>query len=78
MTIVEEITTCLTNLPEEGQRDVLDFVKSWGHPKTTTSLRERGRELAQQARARSVGVPEVVLDREIEDAITEVRQRGRA
>ena len=78
MTIVEEITTCLTNLPEEGQRDVLDFVKSWGLPTTTTSLRERGRELAQQARARSANVPEDVLNREIEDAIAAVRQRSRA
>jgi hypothetical protein len=37
----------------------------------------RGRELARAARARNEGVPAEVIDREIQQAIDEVRQRQR-
>ena len=73
MTVVEEITTCVAELPEEGQREVLDFAKSWSQRKSASSLRERGRELARRARERNTTVPEFVLNREIEEAIEQVR-----
>lgn len=109
MTVVEEITTRVANLPEEGQREVLDFVEFLSQRQCSTSLkpmswneieqaaaevrsevfaerssqcqrsstlRERGRELARRARLRNAGTPQGVVDQEIEQAIAEVRQRA--
>ncbi|HLQ47052.1 MAG TPA: hypothetical protein VK137_20080 [Planctomycetaceae bacterium] len=78
MTVVEEITTRVAALPEQGQREVLDFVEFLRQRQRPSSLRERGRALARRARERNVGVPQDVLDREIEQGIEEVRQQGRA
>lgn len=78
MTVVEEITTRVANLLEERQREVLDFVEFLSQRQRGSTLRERGRELARRARQRNVGVPQNVTDREIQQAIEEVRQKGRA
>ncbi len=78
MTVVEEITTRVAALPDDGQREVLDFVEFIGRKRTNVSLRERGRELMRQVRERNAGVSKEVLNREIEEAIDEVRQQERA
>ena len=75
MTVVEEITTRVTELPDERQREVLDFVEFIGRKRTTKTLRERGRELMRQAHERNADVPEEVLNREIQEAIDQVRQQ---
>lgn len=78
MTVMEEITTRVSSLPEQGQREVLNFVEYLSQRDRRTWLLERGRELARRARERNAGVPQEILDREIEAAIEEVRQRGQA
>ena len=78
MTVMEEITTRVSSLPEQGQREVLNFVEYLSQRDCRTWLLERGRELARRARERNAGVPQEILDREIEAAIEEVRQRGQA
>ena len=78
MTVVEEITTRVTELPDERQREVLDFVEFIGRKRTTKTLRQRGLELMRQARERNADVPEDVLNREIQEAIDQVRQQGQA
>jgi hypothetical protein len=78
MTVVEEITTRVAALPDDGQREVLDFVEFIGRKRANEVVLERAREIMRQARERNAGVPEEVLNREIEEAIDEVRQQGRA
>ena len=78
MTVVEEITTVVAELPEQGQREVLDFVEFLRQRQRGSTLRERGRDLARRARQRNAGTPPNVIEREIEQAIEEVRQQGRA
>ncbi len=78
MTVLEEITTRVATLPDEGQREVLDFVAFLSQRRRGSTLRERGRELARWARERNAGTPPDVIEREIEEAIAEVRQQGKA
>lgn len=49
MTVVEEITTRVANLPEEGQREVLDFVEFLSQRQRSTSPKSMSWKEIEQA-----------------------------
>lgn len=49
MTVVEEITTRVANLPEEGQREVLDFVEFLSQRQRSTSPKSMSWNEIEQA-----------------------------
>src|SRR5436309_1010555 len=69
---------------EEIRRRVVDYragrerTYSEEEVRQNVTLLQRGRELARRSRERNVSVPEAEIHREIEAAIEQVRQQGKA
>ena len=90
MTLVEEIAIKSSKLPVARQHEVLDFVEfvgqrcrdesiaGSGDERRKDELLQRGRELMERARQRNAHLTEEEIEREVEAAVSAVRQRDRS